>query len=149
MPQKKPPQATRSLPALDALVGTWAMVGTHPAIPSPVKGTSTFEWLVEGGLLLWRSDWEPSEIPSAVSVIGRDDSGEAMTVLYTDERGVGRIYEMAFDDGTWKMWRDSPGFSQRMKGSFNESGNAITVRGELSRDGSNWGPDLTVSYTRK
>ena len=70
-------------------------------------------------------------------------------MLYADERGVARIYQMRMDEGVWRMWRDSPGFSQRMTGTFSADGNTIVWRGELSRDGSNWEQDLDVIYTRK
>jgi hypothetical protein len=133
----------------DLLVGEWKMVGTHPALPSAVQGHSSFEWLVEGTLLLWHFDWQPGGIPSALSVIGHDDSVETCSMLYSDERGVARIYQMSLEGGVWKMWRDAPDFLQRMTGAFSEDGNTITCHGELSRDGSNWEPDLSVTYRRK
>ncbi|HEY7032185.1 MAG TPA: hypothetical protein VH482_12680 [Thermomicrobiales bacterium] len=146
---EQPPQPTRSLNGFDVLVGEWTTVGTHPAFPSAVRGQSSFEWLREGALLVWHFEWERSGPPSATSVIGRDDSGETCSVLYADERGVARIYQTTLEGGVWKMWRDSSGFSQRMTGTFGDDGTTITVRGELSRDGSNWEEDLNVTYTRK
>ncbi len=134
----------------DILVGEWNMVGTHPALPFAVHGHSSFEWLVEGGLLLWHFDWERgSRVPSALSVIGYDDSGETCTMLYSDERSVARIYQMSLEGGVWKMWRDAPGFSQRITGTVSSDGNTITCHGELSRDESTWEQDLDVTYTRK
>jgi len=70
-------------------------------------------------------------------------------MLYSDERGVARIYQMSLEGGVWKMWRDSPGFSQRVTGTISSDGNTITWHGELSYDGSNWEQDLDVTYTRK
>ena len=69
-------------------------------------------------------------------------------MLYADERGVARIYQMSLEGGVWKMWRDSQAFSQRMTGTFSADGNTILVHGELSRDGSHWEQDLDVTYTR-
>jgi len=60
----------------DVLVGEWNMVGTHPALPDAAHGHSSFEWLVEGALLLWRFNWERGGPPTALSVIGHDDSVE-------------------------------------------------------------------------
>jgi hypothetical protein len=137
-----------SMQQFEALVGAWNMVGTHPAIPSAVQGHSSFEWLVEGSLLLWRLEWQPGDIPSALSVIGRDDAVEACSMFYADKRGVSRIYQMRLEGGVWKMWRDSPGFSQRMTGTFNYDSNTITCHGEMSYDDSTWEPDLSVRYTR-
>jgi hypothetical protein len=146
----QPPQPTTSLKPFDVLIGEWDMVGTHPMIPSPVKGHSSFEWLRDGALLVWHFNWEPgSEIPNAYNVIGHDDAIEPCSTLYTDERGVSRIYQMTLAGGIWKMWRDSPDFSQRMTGTLSDDGNSITVRGELSHDGSTWEQDLSITYTRR
>jgi hypothetical protein len=148
--ERQPPQPTRSLKQFAILAGEWTMVGTHPLLPSPVHGHSSFEWLREGALLVWHFDWEVGQgIPSAFSVIGHDDAVEPCTMLYTDERGVARIYQMSLGGGIWQMWRESPDFSQRMTGTFSADGNVITGHGELSRDGSTWEPDLRVTYTRE
>lgn len=125
------------------------MVGTHPAFPSAVHGSSTFEWLAEDALLIWHFDWEQPGPPSALSVIGRDDSADACCVLYTDQRGVGRMYQMELEDGVWKMWRESTAFSQRMTGTFSDDGRTIRVHGQLSRDGSNWQQDLDITYSKQ
>lgn len=147
---KQPPQPTSSLKQFEILVGEWTMVGTHPGLPATAHGRSSFEWLREGALLAWHSDWEHGQgIPSAFNVIGRDDTVKTCSMLYTDERGVTRIYQMSLEGGIWKMWRDAPGFSQRMTGTFSDDGNTITWHGELLRDGSNWEQDLDVTYTRK
>ena len=143
-----PPQPTSSLKPLEVLVGEWSMVGTHPAFSSATQGHSSFAWLREGALLLWHFEWDQLGPPSALSVIGHDDAEETCAMLYADERGVARIYQMSLEDGVWKMWRESPGFSQRMTGTFNADRNTISVHGELSHDGSIWEPDLDVTYTR-
>jgi hypothetical protein len=145
----QPPQPPRPLNRFDVLVGAWTTVGTHPAFPAAVRGRSSFEWLRDGALLIWHFAWEPSGPPSATGVIGRDDAGDTCSVLYADERGVARIYQTTLESGVWKMWRESPGFSQRMTGTVGDDGTTITVRGELSRDGSHWEEDLNVTYTRK
>ncbi len=145
-PEQNPTERRRS--ALDRLVGEWQMVGTHPAFEAAAHGRSTFEWLSDGGLLVWRFEWESPGPPSAISVIGWDDGGGPLTVLYSDVRGVYRIYLMELDGGTWTMHRESPGFSQRMSGSLSPDGKTIAVRGELTRDGVSWEGDLNVEYTR-
>ena len=124
------------------------MAGSHPAFPAAAHGTSKFEWLVDGGLLLWRFDWDQPGPPSAISAISRDDSESPCSMLYADGRGVTRIYRLVVDGGTWRMSRDAPGLSQRMTGSISEDGDTIFMRGEMSRDGRTWEPDLDVTYTR-
>jgi hypothetical protein len=146
----QPPQPTRSLKQFDVLIGEWTMVGTHPQLPSAVHGHSSFEWLREGALLVWHFDWDQGQgIPNAFSVIGHDDAAEPCSMLYTDERGVARIYQMSLDGGIWKMWRNSPDFSQRMTGTFGDDGNSINVKGEMARNGSTWEPDLSITYMKK
>lgn len=146
----QPPQPTRSLKEFDILVGKWTTVGTHPYLPSAVNGESSFEWLKPDALLIWHFNWEHGQgIPNAFSVIGQDDAVEPCSMLYTDKRGVARIYQMSLAGGVWKMWRESPGFSQRMTGTFSQDGDTITWHGELSHDGSTWEPDLNVTFTRK
>jgi hypothetical protein len=146
---EQPSQPTGSLKQCAILLGEWNMVGTHPAFPSAVHGRSSFEWLMDESLLVWHFDWERPGPPSARCVIGRDDSDETCSLLYADERGVSRIYHMSLRVGVWKMWRDAPGFSQRMTGTFSDDGTTLISQGELSRDGSQWEPDLHVIYTRK
>jgi hypothetical protein len=146
---RKLPQPATSLKPFDVLIGEWDMLGTHPLFQSAAHGHSSFEWLVKESLLVWHFDWKQPGPPSAISVIGHDDAFETCSMLYSDERGVARIYQMFLEGGDWKMWRESPGFSQRMIGKFSNGENTITVHGELSRDGSTWEQDLNVTYTRK
>ncbi len=138
-----------ALKDLALLVGEWTTIGVHPAYQSVVKGHSSFHWLEDEALLVWHSHWEQPGPPSAISVIGHDDSSEAQyTLIYSDERGVSRIYEMSLEGRVWKMHRESSGFSQRTTGAISDDGRTITVRGELSRDGSNWERDLDVTYSK-
>ena len=142
------PQPTRSIKQFNVLIGEWDMVGTHPLFPAAVRGHSSFEWLRKDGLLVWHFNWEPDSPPNAISVIGHDDTVDTCTMLYSDDRGVARIYQMSLEDAVWKMWRDSPDFSQRMTSTFSDDKNTIITHGELSRDGQNWEEDLSVTYTR-
>ena len=69
-------------------------------------------------------------------------------MLYTDARGVYRVYPMSLGDGVWKMWREAPGFFQRFTGTVSRDGNTITSCWEKSRDGSRWEHDFDVTYTK-
>ena len=70
-------------------------------------------------------------------------------VLYSDDRGVSRVYRMSFSDGTWRMWRDTPEFSQRF-GAEVSAGQAETNGSwQKSVDGGRtWEHDFTVRYSR-
>src|SRR5512141_1546324 len=105
MYERKPNSALKDLALF---VGEWTMVGAHPAFQSPAKGHSSFQWLEHEALLVWRFDWGQPGPPSAIMMIGHDDSGGPYSMLYSDERGVARIYFMSLEGRTWTMQRESP-----------------------------------------
>jgi len=132
---------------LDVFVGEWTTEATHPAFPGTVvRGQVAFEWLEGEKFLIQRAGNDHPDFPDSVSVIGEVDGRVAM--YYFDSRGVQRIYEMAVEDGVWKIWRDAPGFSQRCTGTFDEDRGAITWRWQLSQDDSTWNDDLEITYRR-
>ena len=142
------PKRNPVLKDLDVLAGEWNLAGAHPAIPGKVRGHASFGWVEDGAFLIWHTDFERPGPPSSIAVVGRDDSVGAYSMLYFDERGVSRIYGLSLEDGAWKMWRSAPGFSQRMTGTISDDRSTIIIHGEKSSDGSNWEPDLDLTYTR-
>ena len=62
---------------------------------------------------------------AVTTIIGLDDFTERFCYVYSDARGVSRVYEMSFDDG-----------------------NTIVARWEKSRDGSSWELDFELTYTK-
>jgi len=86
--------------------------------------------------------------PSARWAIGRDDSGAGYTVLYSDDRGVSRTYEMRVSEATWQMWRTAPGFSQRFEGRVSPDRRTIASHWETSVDGTTWEHDFDITYSR-
>ncbi len=149
---KQVPKPNPALKALEVLVGDWEMELSNASfLPSPsdtVKGHVTFEWLENGGFLVMRQGDKPRGAPAATWVIGRDDSAQNYSILYFDSRGVSRKYEMSFNDGVWKIWRESPGFWQRYEGKVSEDGHTITAHWENSPDGKKWQHDFDMTYTR-
>jgi hypothetical protein len=139
-------------PALEpfrVLIGSWNTTGTHALIPDTIlHGRTSFEWLENGAFLLMRSEIDEPGIPSGIAVFGSDDATGEFFMLYFDERGVSRKYEVSLHDNIWKWWRNAPGFSQRYEGTILDGGNTIIGKGELSRDGSTWEKDLDLTYTR-
>ncbi len=95
-----------------------------------------------------RSEIDEPEIPSAIAVFGTDNEMRECSMLYFDERGVSRRYEVSLRDREWRWWRNGPGFSQRINGTISSDGRTIIARGELTRDGVTWEPDLALTYTR-
>jgi len=113
-----------------------------------IRGTSTFEWLDGRQFVVWRSHYDHSQIPDAITVIGVTDG--RLSMHYFDQRGVYRVYATSIDGATWRYWRDAaaPDFSQRFTGTFGDDGNTIAGRGQLSRDGRTWEDDLDLNYQR-
>ena len=88
--------------------------------------------------------------PADLAIIERlraSDEGTFM-MLYFDERGVSRHYEVSMDDGVMHWWRDAEGFRQRYTVTMSAAGDTMHGRGELARDEDAWGPDLELTYTR-
>jgi hypothetical protein len=138
-----------SLGSLSVLVGTWNTVGTHPLVPGTTfHGRTSFAWIEGGAFLIMHSQINEPEIPSGIAVFGSDDATGECSMLYFDERGVSRRYEVSIQNNVWKWWRNAPGFSQRFTGRIAADGRTIVSRGELSRDGARWEPDLELTYTR-
>lgn len=142
---------------LDVLVGKWEMQASYRGQQLQGQAWTTFEWFA-GHFLRQHSDVELGESAPAdwqadapfpvTTIMGLDDTAGEFTALYGDGRGVYRVYQMSFDDGVWKMWRNAPGFNQRFTGVLSDSGDAIDGRWEMSQDGTNWGPDLHVTYEK-
>ena len=146
-------EAAKPNPALEplsVLVGRWTTVGTHPLVPGTTfHGRTSFNWLEGGAFLIMHSEVDEPQIPSAIAIFGSDDATGKCTMLYFDERGVSRHYEVSLRDSVLKWWRDAPEFSQRFTGTIAADGRTIVGRGELSRDGATWEGDLALTYTRE
>jgi hypothetical protein len=141
-----------ALNRLEILAGDWEMELSNasflPSSSDTVTGHISFEWLESGAFLVMYMGNKPSGTPDAVWLISRDESTQNYTVLYYDTRKVSRVYEMSFLDDEWKMWRNSPDFSQRFEGKFSDDRNIITARWEKSTNGSTWEHDFDVKYTK-
>ena len=152
MNQHSMQEASIPNPALEpfrVLIGNWNTTGTHLLIPGTIlHGRTSFEWLEGGAFLMMRSEIDEPGIPSGIAIIGSDDSTHEYFMLYFDERGVSRKYDVSLHDNLWKWWRNAPGFSQRYQGTIVDGGNTIIGKGELSKDGSTWEKDLDLTYKR-
>jgi hypothetical protein len=134
-----------ALQGLNVLVGEWEM--ENPRYPE-VHGRAAFAWLEGGTFLVQHAEVAHPLAPNSTMIIGRDETTELYCILYYDERGVSRVYQMSLSADIWKMWRDSPGFSQRFIGTFSNDGRIIKGGWEKSADGSNWEHDFDLTYTK-
>jgi hypothetical protein len=134
------------LEPFDALVGTWTTETKHQALDDVVTGTVTFEWLEGGHYLIQRSHVDHELFPDAIAVIGAPEEGEGLVLESFDSRGVRRTYGTAIEDGVWRMWRDAPGFDQRMVAPLGQDVFEGVV--QLAETPGEWQDDMTVTYRR-
>jgi hypothetical protein len=142
------PTAEHTVRELEPLVGTWTLEGRAPGGPPwPGDARVTFEWMEGNQLLIGRSTVKMPDAPGSICVIGCDAANGSYTQLYTDERGVCRVYEMSIGDGEWRLWRDGEPFDQRFAGHFSDDGTRIDGRWEKKLSGA-WVPDFDLTYTQ-
>lgn len=141
----------RSLGTLDPLVGAWLTTVSNAAFldaGATLDGETEISWLDGGALLLIRSRI-PGGPPSATQAIGRNEEREDFTVLYADDRGVSRVYAMAFDGLHWTMHREDSGFHQRFEGRLSPEGDRIDAAWYARDDESQtWRHDFDIAYRR-
>ena len=95
-----------------------------------------------------RTTVELPEAPDSLSVMGCDAANGTYFQLYSDERGVCRVYEMSIGDGEWKLWRKGTPFDQRFVATISDDGNTIAGRWEKSEDGNGYTTDFDLVYRR-
>jgi hypothetical protein len=138
-----------ALAPLERLIGTWTTIGSHAQIPDTVlRGRATFEWIEGGAFLKLQMEIDEPQIPTGLAIVGSDDGTGEISMLYFDERGVSRRYEVSMHGDVFRWWRNAPGFSQRYACTFSDDGRTMVGKGELSKDGSTWEKDLDLTYTR-
>jgi hypothetical protein len=143
------PTAERALRELDVLVGEWSMEATWPdGTPWPGGGRVTFEWHESGSYLVERGTAELPEAPDNLSIIGCDGANGTYFQLYSDERGVCRVYAMSIGDGEWRLWREGEPFAQRFTASISDDGSTITGRWEIAEGGAAFTTDFDVVFRR-
>jgi hypothetical protein len=143
------PTAEEALRRLEPLVGEWAVESSWPDGEMwPGGGRVTFEWHASRAHLVQRATIDLPEAPDNVSIIGCDGAKGSYFQLYSDERGVCRVYEMSIGDGEWKLWRDGEPFSQRFTATFGDDGNTITGRWDVAEDGIDYRTDFNIVFRR-
>lgn len=143
------PTAEGALRALDPLVGAWALTAVGPdGRPWPGEARTTFEWHASGAHLVQTTTVEMPEAPDSLSIIGCDAANGTYYQLYTDDRGVCRVFEMSISETEWKLWREGEPFAQRFTGRFEDGGQWIAGRVEKAEDGVGYTTDFDLTYTR-
>jgi hypothetical protein len=149
--------SNQALEQLDVLVGTWAM---EASIDGRLMGesTATFGWHESNGYLAMHVDppkdiapeWRQNSPLPIDAAIGLDDHSGTFAMLYSDVRGVCRIYRMTFDGVRWTMQGQAgEGFHQRFEGLVDVAQGRIDARWEHAGDGVSWQRDFDVTYVRQ
>ena len=113
-----------------------------------------------GKFIVFSTVCTPVEVPNSVSIIGGAPEGEPQPMHYFDSRGVKRLFLMALEGLTLKIWRapgedwngpDGPGFNQRFIGEISADGKTIQGRWErgLGDAGDKWEIDFPINYVRR
>lgn len=141
-------EQSASLTRLNKLIGNWHLEIKLPGEPTSHHGRASFEWLPGKAFVMYRTEIEDPRFPVTEAIIGSDDTLDSYSMVYSDSRGVQRVYLMSLDDREWQLWRDAPDFAQRFSGTFSEDGNTLTARWEKSLTAKNWEHDFDVICTR-
>lgn len=143
------PTAEMALRQLEPLVGEWTLSAARPdGRPWPGTGRVTFTWHASGAHLLQFGSVELPEAPDNFSVIGCDAANGTYFQLYSDDRGVCRVYGMSIGNGEWRLWRKGEPFAQRFTARFSDDGNTITGRWEKAEDGTDYTTDFDLTYRK-
>ena len=143
------PNAEEALKRLEPLVGEWTLEAFWPGgEPWPGEARATIEWHESRAHLIQRSTVEMPEAPNTISIMGCDAGNGTYFQLYSDDRGVCRVYEMSIGDGEWRLWREGEPFPQRFMGTLQDGGNTIVGRWEKAGDGSHYETDFHLIYRK-
>jgi hypothetical protein len=139
-----------ALAVLDRTVGAWLVTGSHPYLPDRLlRGRVTFARIEGGAFLRMHSKMQDAEIPEGIAIFGTDADEQTCTMLYFDERGIGRRYEVTFHDDGFSWSRDPPQFAQRFRITIAKDNASMQGQGMMKQAGKDWEPDLSLSYVRE
>jgi hypothetical protein len=137
-----------ALERLDGLVGNWKLVMTNAWFLEDDfrgEGSATIEWL--GDAFLQMRATLGTDQGTWHWVIGRSDAREQFVLLYHDERGVLRVFDMTFAEGQWTLTREDPDFHQRFVATVEND--RVIGRWEASEDaGTTWRKDFDLTFER-
>jgi hypothetical protein len=138
-----------ALRPLAFLIGTWHTAGSHPKVPDRTfHGRTSFAWHQGGAFLISHSEIDEPEVPSGVAIFGSDNVAKQLFMIYFDERGVSRKYDVTVRENEMTWRRDNPEFSQWSTTRAEPGGDRMTSTGQMSEKGGPWQDDLSLTYVR-
>lgn len=143
------PTAEKALNEMGLLVGEWTLEAIPPGgEPWPGEARAAIEWHDSRAHLVQRTTLSVPGAPNAISIMGCDAANGTYYQLYSDDRGVCRVFEMSIGQGEWRLWRSGEPFPQRFTGRFEDDGNTIVGRWEKAEDGENFQTDFDLIYRK-
>ena len=143
-------QPNPALQPLAFLLGEWATVGTHPAMPGEeFPGTTSFAWMEGGAFLVMRSQTDHKDFPDGIAIFGSDNVLGTVTMCWFDQRGISRLCLVNLGERFVGWHHDDPKFMQRVKITTDPDGRRMVSKGEMARDGEAWAEDLSQVFLRK
>ena len=138
-----------ALKRFEALIGEWRVTGTHPFMPdTTLHGRASFAWQDGGAFVVMHTEIDEPKFPSGVAYFGSDDAAGTFSMLYFDERGVSRKYDVAVEGNTFTWSRDDPKLSQTNTITVQSGGKRMVGKGRMSQAGGAWEDDLSLTYER-
>jgi hypothetical protein len=141
-------------PAIDEaawLVGGWRveLLNAEFVVEGErLAGTMTGSWLGGRAFIVLRTVFESGGPPASVQVIGRDEKTLVCETLYSDDRGVSRIYTTTLGSNLWRQERLAP-FTQRFDADVDDGRQHVRGHWWKSHDwGRSWEHDFELLYTR-
>jgi hypothetical protein len=141
--------AEQALRALEPLVGEWTVEAKGPDGRAwPGAGRASFQWHPSRAHLVQRTVIDMPGAPDSISIIGCDGADGRYVQLYSDERGVCRIYAMRIDATEWMLEREGEPFPQRFTGTFSDDARTISGRWEKAENGPEFTLDFYLTYRK-
>jgi hypothetical protein len=126
-------------------------IGARARIPNPALKPLEFlvgEWRTTGAFLIMRSEVDEPRFPDGVAIIGSSDIAGTFAMIYFDERGTSRIFQVSVGDRTVTWRRDDPDFSQSLTITA-EGGDRLVSQGRMTTKDGIWTDDLSQLFTRE
>jgi hypothetical protein len=86
--------------------------------------------------------------PDSISIIGCDAANGSYVQLYSDERGVCRIYSMRIDSSEWILQREGEPFPQRFIATISDDARTIAGRWEKAENDPEFTVDFYLTYRK-
>jgi hypothetical protein len=144
----------KTLNSLTFLIGKWKTeVSNASFLHDPkqiIRGKASFKWFGDKSFLVMKSKSTTTKVvgpPKAVAILNLDDTNHQGSMVYYDERGVSRIYQLNIKGNKWKLRRNQIGFSQKFEGIISRDKKTIKATW-FAKEKKSWRKDFDIVYYR-